>query len=219
MSIRLLRQSTPNRTIYSASRSFRPRRFYVQKVTTAPIDYDSGNHEQDDSAARPRKPQAKKAKPRGLNGSSRPKQSKATTSGEDSAPRKDPLAITGLELYLKAIRESGPNPTLLDIERCRPESHTENVESPQYADEYNALVDKLCRSFSRQQLRDFTIMFKINLRATITKHQFAEAIIEKQWKWPSLQEVEKRHRDRTEISVKSACMETVWNNIMIKFHY
>ena len=74
----------------------------------------------------------------------------------------------------------------------------------QYSDEYNALLDKLCRSFSRQQLRAFTILYKLDLRAIRAKIEYAEAIIEKQWGWPSLKEAQKRLRDRTEVSVKSA---------------
>jgi hypothetical protein len=203
--MRLLRQNISHRTICSVSHPFCLRRFYAQRALAyAPMDHghSTANHEQNDSAAEPsatKKTRAKKGESQGLSKKSR------ATKLENMAPPKDPLAATGLELYLKEIRDSSPDPTLLDIERCRPDGHTGNVESPQYADEYNALVDKLCRSFSRQQLREFNIMLKLNLRATATKHQLAESIIEKQWKWPSLKEVQKRHRDRTEISVKSAC--------------
>jgi hypothetical protein len=205
MSIRFLQQNISHRTICSASRPLCLRRFYAQRaLALAPMDHDHSteNHEQNDSAAGPsaaKKTRAKKGEPR------QPSKKSKATKLESLAPRKDPLAATGLELYLKEIRDSGPDPTLLDVERCRPYGHAENVDSPQYADEYNALVDKLCRSFSRQQLREFNIMLKLNLRATATKHQCAESIIEKQWKWPSLKEVQKRHRDRTEISVKSTC--------------
>jgi hypothetical protein len=129
---------------------------------------------------------------------------KAKKSDDDLAPLKDPLAATALELHLDEVRDSSPDPTLPDIERCRPERHAEDVDSKQYADEYNALVDKLCRSFSRQQLRDFNVLFGLRSRNSLTKHQLAQSIIEKQWNWPSLKEVQKRYRDRTEISVKCA---------------
>jgi hypothetical protein len=197
MSIRLLRRNISHHTICSASHLFCLRRFCAQKILAQDHSHSSENHEQNDSAAGPsatKETQVEKGEPRGPS-----KKSKAAL-----APCKDPLAATRLELYLKQIRDSGPDPTLLDIERCRPDGHTPNVNSPQYADEYNALVDKLCRSFSRQQLREFNIMLKFYLPAKAYKHQFAEAIIEKLWNWPSLKELQKRHRDRTEISVKSA---------------
>ncbi|KIM85336.1 hypothetical protein PILCRDRAFT_357891 [Piloderma croceum F 1598] len=200
MSVRLLRHNISHRTICSTSHPFCLRRFYAQRtLARTPMDHghSSENHEQNDSAAglgAAKKTRTEKGK------SSKKSKTKKL---ESLAPRKDPLAATRLELYLKQIRDSGPDPTLLDIERCRPDGHTENVYSPQYADEYNALVDKLCRSFSRQQLREFNIMLKFNLPARAIKHQFAEAIIEKLWKWPSLKELQKRHRDMTEISVKT----------------
>jgi hypothetical protein len=192
MSAPLLRQATFNPKICSALLVFRPRRFYAQTTLAyAPVVH-SQSHEQNDSAA--------VEKPLGRNSADSKKRRP-----KDSAPLMDPLAATGLELYLQAIRDSCPDPKLSDIERCRPERHADDVDSEQYAEEYNALVNRLCRSFSRQQLREFTILFNINSRSTWFKHQFAEAIIERQWKWPSLKEVQKQHRDRTEISVKSAC--------------
>jgi len=204
----LLRQATLKRTVCSPSFVSLPYRFYAQAALAyAPVDH-SQSREQNDSVAfkKPRGKKATNSKKGKLQSSNKSRRlSKTKKSSIDSAPPKDPLAATGLELYLKEIRESGSEPTLQDIERCRPECHTENVDSAQYAEEYNGLVDKLCRSFSRQQLRDFTISFNLDSRAILTKHQLAESIIEKQWKWPSLKEVQKRHRDRTEVSVKSTC--------------
>lgn len=213
MSVYLLRRTTLNRTICFAAHTFRPHRFYTEMaLTNALVDHSTPlrNHEQDDSAAGPtaphefqakRFPNSKKGKSQDSSGT--PKSRRANKPCKTSTPRKDPLAATGLELYLDEIREAGLEPTLPDLERCRPERYTNHVDSPQYAEEYHSLVDKLCRSFSRQQLRQFTIQLKLHSRAALTKHEFAESIIEKQWNWPSLKEVQKRHRDRTEVSVKS----------------
>ena len=190
MSVFFLRQATLNRTICSTSFVSRPLGSFAQKLVVDRSQSSGGGSAIGPSVA--------------AKGPSRHRKS-TQKSGDDLVPSKDPLADTPLELYLKKILESGSDPTLLDIERCRPERHTENVESMRYVQEYNALVEKLCRSFSRRQLREFTILYNLDLRAIRTKHQFAELIIEKQWKWPSLKEVQKRHRDRTEISVKSSC--------------
>ena len=39
--------------------------------------------------------------------------------------------------------------------------------------------------------------------------EFAEAIIEKMWKWPSLEEVERVRRDRTEILTECECRDSM----------
>ncbi|KAH7911939.1 hypothetical protein BJ138DRAFT_1062086 [Hygrophoropsis aurantiaca] len=118
---------------------------------------------------------------------------------------RNPLEPTRVDLYLASIHAAGLEPTLDDIERCRPANHAP-AESPRYADEYHNLVDTLCRSFSKEQLRHFGELYKLDsiwTRNSRRKIEYAESIIEKQWQWPSLKEIERKRRDRTEITVKT----------------
>lgn len=67
-------------------------------------------------------------------------------------------------------------------------------------------MDTLCRSFSKDQLRKFTELYNLDpiwTRCSRRKVEYAESIIEKQWNWPSLKEIERRQRDRTEVVIKT----------------
>jgi hypothetical protein len=116
---------------------------------------------------------------------------------------RNPLEPNKVDLYLTSLSAAGPEPTLVDIERCRPKGHSDPL-SPQYAEDYNALVDTLCRSFTKKQLRRFVDLYGIpGLRSRSTrKLQYAENIIEKQWDWPSLKDMQNLRRDATEVSTK-----------------
>lgn len=212
MSVSLLRQATSKRSACSVPFIISYHRFYAAQAALAQklVEYRDSLEHQDDAggprapASKSRANKFKEGGGRNLQAPTKSKKSKIRKSDEDLAPPKDPWLPTGVELYLTGIRESGPDPTLQDIERYRPESYAPDVDSPQYTDDYNTLVDRLCRSFSRQQLREFTILYQLDSRTTLTKTDYAESIIEKQWNWPSLKEAQKRLRDRTEVSVKSA---------------
>ncbi|KIK40011.1 hypothetical protein CY34DRAFT_289306 [Suillus luteus UH-Slu-Lm8-n1] len=118
---------------------------------------------------------------------------------------RNPLEPTRVDLYLASIHAAGLEPTLDDIERCRPKRHS-SPESSKYAEEYNNLSDTLCRSFSKEQLRKFTELYNLDpiwTRCSRRKVEYAESIIEKQWNWPSLKEIERRQRDRTEVVIKT----------------
>lgn len=123
---------------------------------------------------------------------------------------RNPLEPTRVDLYLASIHAAGLEPTLDDIERCRPKRHS-SPESSKYAEEYNNLLDTLCRSFSKEQLRKFTELYNLDpiwTRCSRRKVEYAESIIEKQWNWPSLKEIERRQRDRTEVVIKSQFCST-----------
>jgi hypothetical protein len=119
-----------------------------------------------------------------------------------SAIRRNPLEPNKVDLFLASLRAAGHDPTpIVDIERCRPLKHSD-PDSPPYAKEYNNLVDTLCRSFSKAQLRSFAKMCNLAGNRSTRKVQFAERIIENQWKWPSLKDIERQKRDTTEVSSK-----------------
>lgn len=117
---------------------------------------------------------------------------------------KNPLDPTRLDRYLASIRAADLKPTLGDVERCKPESFS-RPDSPRYAAEYTHLLETLCRSFSKDQLRHFTELYQLDpiwTRSSRRKTEYAESIIEKAWGWPSLKEIERKRRDTTEVLVK-----------------
>lgn len=120
------------------------------------------------------------------------------------ANTRNPLDPTRLDRYLASIRAADLEPTLDDIERCKPESFS-RPDSSRYATEYMGLLETLCRSFSKDQLRRFTELYKLDsiwTRSSRRKTEYAESIIEKAWGWPSLKEIERKRRDATEVLVK-----------------
>lgn len=115
------------------------------------------------------------------------------------------LDFTKVESYLASIRAAGLEPTLEDIEKLRPAKHS-RPDTEKYIEEYHTLLDTLCRAFSKDQLRRFTQLYKLDskwTRAKRRKLEYAESIIEEQWGWPSLREMEKRRIDKTEIVSKT----------------
>lgn len=117
---------------------------------------------------------------------------------------KNPLDPTRLDRYLASIRAADLQPTLDDVERCKPESFS-LPDSSRYATEYTNLLETLCRSFSKDQLRRFTELYKLDpiwTRSSRRKTEYAESIIEKAWGWPSLKEIERKRRDTTEVLAK-----------------
>lgn len=117
---------------------------------------------------------------------------------------RNPLDPTRLDRFLASIKATDLGPTLDDIERCRPESFS-RPDSSRYAAEYTNLLEALCRSFSKDQLRRFTELYELDpiwTRSSRRKTEYAESIIEKAWGWPSLKEIERKRRDTTEVLVK-----------------
>lgn len=112
-----------------------------------------------------------------------------------------------VDTYLASLRAGGIEPTLDDLERLRPKMKPSS-NSPKYADVYNELVDRLCRTFSKDQLREFGEQLQIDgiwTRSGRRKVEIAESIMEKAWGWENLKEIERRRRDMSEVLVKCAC--------------
>lgn len=112
------------------------------------------------------------------------------------------------ESYLLSLLEDGATPTLHDLERLKPLQHSD-PRSTKYALEYRTLLDNICRSFSSDQLRGFTQDYGLRLGLKRRKMAFAEAIVEKAWHWPSLRELKRAQRDRTEVTSRSMCALTL----------
>lgn len=111
----------------------------------------------------------------------------------------------GVEEHLASVTAAGLEPTLSDLERCRPTHHAD-PSSSKYAQEYNAVLSTLCRCFSKAQLRGFLSSWDVNTPFAGSKRkkvEYAESIIERMWKWPSLKDIERATRDRTEVTTQS----------------
>jgi hypothetical protein len=111
------------------------------------------------------------------------------------------------ESYLSSLLENGDTPTLHDLERLKPSRHSD-PRSTEYALEYRTLLDNICRSFSSDQLRSLSQDYGLQLSSKRRKMVFAEAIIEKAWRWPSLRELKRVQRDRTEVISQCMCTPT-----------
>lgn len=114
--------------------------------------------------------------------------------------------FTRVQSYLASINASGLEPTREDLERCRP-LHQPSPHSPQYVETYTTLINNLSRSFTKEQLRKFlaeTLGASRHSGKHRKKVEYAESIIEQLWGWPTLKELEKAKRDRTEVSIQGA---------------
>lgn len=198
MSSSLLRTS---RSLCSSCLRWRHHRLYVSHAALATSAFPTGSLQQTET------PSSGPSHAPGKANSQKGFRSPRETKSGDHTPlqSRNPLELTSVDLYLASIHAAGLEPTLDDIERCRPKRHSSS-ESSKYAEEYNNLLDTLCRSFSKDQLRKFTELYQLDpiwTRTSRRKVEYAESIIEKQWDWPSLKEIERRKRDRTEVVVKS----------------
>ncbi len=116
-----------------------------------------------------------------------------------------PLKFNGVDTYLASLRAGGIEPVLDDLERCKP-PFKPPPEGKHYAAAYEELVERLCRTFSKAQLRDFCTQYGIEGKLMGKKQRkdgYAELILTKQWGWENLREIERRRRDRTEVISKS----------------
>ena len=108
------------------------------------------------------------------------------------------------ESYLLSLVTDGVTPTLHDLERLKPSEHSD-PRTMEYALEYRTLLDNICRSFSSDQLRSFSQQYGLRLGSKRRKMSYAEAIVEKSWRWPPLRQFKRAQRGRTEITSHSMC--------------
>jgi hypothetical protein len=135
---------------------------------------------------------------------------RATEHGIDSAGRSSEPGIT--VSYLLSLLPDGTMPTLHDLERLKPSEHPD-PRSTAYTREHKALLDNICRSFSNDQLRGFSQQYGLQMGSRRKKKLFAEAIVEKAWHWPSLRELKRAKKDRTEVASHS-----MFTPILMPFH-
>lgn len=109
-----------------------------------------------------------------------------------------------VDTFLASLRTDNIVPSIEDIERFKPKQRPLS-DSPQYPTAYNNLLERLCKSFTKEQLRRLGELYGLERKWTRRKRRiadYAEAIMEKQWGWENLRELERRKRDATETTTR-----------------
>ncbi|KAJ7110108.1 hypothetical protein C8R44DRAFT_634657 [Mycena epipterygia] len=111
------------------------------------------------------------------------------------------LEWNSIKEHLKELSDTNGKLVIADIERCRPRSHAAPG-SNEYEKEYNDLLEKITKSFTGKQLRQFLELYELPLpSARGRKEPYATTIIEQQWNWPSLSAIREQQRE-TETDVE-----------------
>ncbi|TFK41054.1 hypothetical protein BDQ12DRAFT_678804 [Crucibulum laeve] len=134
------------------------------------------------------------------------KHSRVTRRQSEEENHSNLLEQSKVQKYLNHLASTKNTLTLEDFEKYKPKTHSSPATS-NYEVEYNALLDTLVRSFSSQQLRQLIRRYGRNLPAKKTKWNLAVTIIEKQWGWPSLTEIQKQQRDWSEVSYQTFLLD------------
>ncbi|KAF4572818.1 hypothetical protein EYR36_007328 [Pleurotus pulmonarius] len=107
------------------------------------------------------------------------------------------LDQTKVEEHLSAIQAAQEAPLdLKDLEYYRPKGPCD-PNSVQYEHQYKNLLDGLLHSFSKKQLRRCCQLYGMDAKSTAasrTKKEYARAIVEKEWGWPSLHQVRQKQQ-------------------------
>jgi len=142
----------------------------------------------------------------------KPKRTRSSKSSKKSQPPVEEADAPVLErqpskseTFLRSLEENSDNPTLNDLERFKRQA---SEHSPtEYETTWNAVVDDICKSFSRDQLRTMAedIVRGTTKRVPATKIATAQLIVEKSWGWRTPADVIKEAQERTQIHSQSTC--------------
>ena len=128
-----------------------------------------------------------------------------TASSSKSTPAPSRKTAPKVDVFLASLQTTGSQPSLEDLERSRPREYA-HPESTLYAKQYNEAMENLNRSFTKEQLRRFGEDYQLDprlWRSHRRKVDYARAIVENAWGWPSLRDIEKRKREKTEVMTES----------------
>ena len=144
-------------------------------------------------------------------------QSAATPTASPLKPSLAPNRKGGLkvDVFLASLQTTGSQPSLEDLERGRPREYA-HPESALYAKQYNEVIEHLGRSFNGEQLRRFGEKCQLDprlWRSGRRKVDYARAIVENAWGWPSLRDIEKRRRERTEVVTESKQISNLFSRL------
>jgi hypothetical protein len=128
-----------------------------------------------------------------------------TASSSKSTPAPNRKGGPKVDAFLASLQTTGSHPSLEDLERGRPREYA-HPESTLYAKQYNEVMEHLGRSFTKEQLRRFAEKYQLDprlWRSHRRKVDYARAIVENAWGWPSLRDIEKKKREKTEVVTES----------------
>ena len=130
-----------------------------------------------------------------------------TLTASSSKPTSAPNRKGGpkVDVFLASLQTTGSQPSLEDLEHHRPREFA-HPDSILYAKQYNEVMEHLDRSFTKEQLRLFGEKYRLDPRLWKShrrKVDYARAIVESAWGWPSLRDAEKRRREKTEVVTES----------------
>ena len=129
----------------------------------------------------------------------------STVSSSELTPALNRKGGPKVDVFLASLRTTGSQPSLEDLERGRPRIYA-HPESTLYTKQYNEVMEHLNRSFTKEQLRRFAEEYQLDprlWRSCRRKVDYARAIVENSWGWPSLRDLEKKKREKTEILTES----------------
>ncbi|KAJ7103420.1 hypothetical protein B0H15DRAFT_942874 [Mycena belliarum] len=130
---------------------------------------------------------------------------KRATRAKKNKVQPDPVAPNGpprtnITDYLDTLALSQGHLVLADIERYRPPSRpilNRHDSEQDYETEYTLLLNKITASFTGKQLRQFLKLYETKPPKKTNKEDYAAAIIEQAWDWPSLNAWRERRREAT----------------------
>ncbi|KAK0478525.1 hypothetical protein IW261DRAFT_1483897, partial [Armillaria novae-zelandiae] len=115
----------------------------------------------------------------------------------DAPPRKTVLEESRVHSHLASLQATKGVLTLDELEQHKP-SHLAHPQSPQYEEQYLELHNFLLHSFNNKQLVHFIRLSDSNLPLSRDKNSLARTILEDAWNLPSLSQIKKDKKERTE---------------------
>ena len=141
-----------------------------------------------------------------------------TASSSKPIPASSRKGSPKVDVFLASLQTTGSQPSLEDLERGRPREHP-HPESTLYAKQYNEVMEHLNRSFTKEQLRQFGEKYQLDprlWRSGRRKADYARAIMEDAWGLPSLRDIEKRKREKTEVVTESEQVSRLFSSINVR---
>lgn len=112
----------------------------------------------------------------------------------------DPNAQNVLDEHLAGVHAHSREPGLEDLEQQRPASLPAYQEftSMSYLRRYNALTERLCYMFSKDQIKAFASQLNLG-RQYWSKHRLVREIVTEHWGWPDPDYARRAMSERTEV--------------------
>ncbi|KAG7450406.1 uncharacterized protein BT62DRAFT_927706 [Guyanagaster necrorhizus] len=128
---------------------------------------------------------------------SKRKSTRKATKKPDVPPRKTVLEESRVHSHLASLQATEGILTLDELERHKP-SGLAHPQSPKYEEQYSELQNFLLRSFNSKQLVQFIRLSGSNVPMSRDKNSLVTIILEETWNMPSLSQIQKDKKERTE---------------------